>query len=505
MSTLIRSLPRGSQAAVRDIAEAYRIIPLHESQWPGVVVRISNHPEKFALNTCNSFGCATAGGLFGLFGDALADILRAKGIGPILKWVDDFIFFRIPHDTVLAYNETREANRKIVADNGGTLQSGGRLWFKGKLSASAGNEHFAEDLTFPIRQAEKPRNNPRAYPYGFDNIEEVTRPLGIPWESSKDIPFNHVVPFIGFSWDLDKQRVALPDSKKEKYLRAIAEWKSRAAHSLDDTRKLYGKLLYTCLITPRGRAYLTDLEKMIGSFRDRPFSLRHPPKHLLDDLTWWEQSLSSPSLSREIPGGRQITNVRGYSDASSSVGIGIVIEDKWRAWRLTPNWKTGGRDIGWAEAVGMELLVRAILTTGTFPGIQVFGDNTGVVEGWWTGRSRNAETNRVFRRIHEVLETNDSILATRYVESSKNPADGPSRGIFPSKTLLLPPIELPNELKPFLVDFDAPLRTSEKGTARRPHPPPKTPVSPDEHLRRQQANSAAEEQSTEPSQTSSFD
>ena len=73
--TLIRHLPRGSQAATRDISKAYRIIPLHESQWPGVVVQISNLQNEFALNTSNSFGGTTAGGLFGLFGDALADLL----------------------------------------------------------------------------------------------------------------------------------------------------------------------------------------------------------------------------------------------------------------------------------------------------------------------------------------------------------------------------------------------------------------------------------------------
>ena len=33
--TLVRNLPPGAQAATRDIAEAYRIIPLHEDQWPG--------------------------------------------------------------------------------------------------------------------------------------------------------------------------------------------------------------------------------------------------------------------------------------------------------------------------------------------------------------------------------------------------------------------------------------------------------------------------------------
>jgi hypothetical protein len=190
ISTLIWSLPPGAQAAVRDISEAYRIIPLHESQWAGVVMRISNHPERFALNTCNSFGCATAGGLFGLFGDALAEILRAEGIGPVLKWVDDFIFFRIPCDTIHEYNRIRRHNRSVIADNGGVQKSKGRLWFKGKVSADAGPEHFAEDLMFPLKLLHKQINGDTSYPYGFTEIDTMTAPLGIPWESSKDIPFD---------------------------------------------------------------------------------------------------------------------------------------------------------------------------------------------------------------------------------------------------------------------------------------------------------------------------
>ena len=121
ISTLIRKLPTGAQAAVRDISEAYWIIPLHESQWARTVVRIAKKPDLFALNMCNSFGCTTAGGLFGMFGDALADLLRAKGIGPVLKWVDDFIFFRIPGDCIPAYNQNRECDCKVVDRNGGLI------------------------------------------------------------------------------------------------------------------------------------------------------------------------------------------------------------------------------------------------------------------------------------------------------------------------------------------------------------------------------------------------
>lgn len=503
--TLIRGLPSGSQAAVRDIAEAYRIIPLHESQWPGVVVRISNNPERFALNTCNSFGCSTAGGLFGLFGDALADLLRAKGVGPILKWVDDFIFIRIPRETIPSYNKSRQRNRDIVTDNGGKVQTGGRLWYKGKLLEDVGNEHFAEDLSFPLRTLPGHHNHTSPYPYDIRSIDKITEPLGIPWESSKDIPFGFEVPFIGFLWDLENKKVSLSEAKKQKYLCAIVEWNTRKTHNLEDVRRLYGKLLYTSLILPRGRAYLTGLEKMMGFFHDRPFSSRHPPNSLVEDLTWWSSILSSPTLSRDIPGGRQIIDIHGFSDASSTIGIGVVIGGRWRAWRLLPNWKSGGRDIGWAEAVGMELLLRIALTLGSPPGILLHGDNTGVVEGWWSGRSRNVETNRVFRRIHEMLENSNSILVTRYVNTNRNPADGPSRGIYPHESLLLPPVRLPDEIHPFVVDFDAPTQLCERLSPQRPPPVPKATVPPLEHIRRQQATAAAQEQHSEPVQEDSFD
>ena len=491
--TLIRGLPPGSQAAVRDIAEAYRIIPLHPNQWAGVVVRVSNEPGLFALNTCNSFGCATAGGVFGMFGDALADILRDKGIGPILKWVDDFIFFRVPCTSIVEHNNQRGTDCEAIKENGGMLQSGGRLWYQGVARDDGGADHFAEDLSLPLRRIKDRVSGGVTYPYGIEEIDAVTRPLGIPWESSKDVPFQAVVPFVGFSWDLERKHVSLPEQKKGKYVLAIHEWRLRVTHVLDDARKLYGKLLYACYIVPRGRGYLTNLEKMMGTFRDRPFTPRHAPKRLDDDLTWWLQILSRPLLERSIPGGRTVSDVQGYSDASSSVGIGVVIGGRWRAWRLLPGWQAEGRDIGWAEAVGMELLVRLILHLNILPAFKVYGDNTGVVEGWWTGRSRNAETNEVFKRIHELLEHRRAILVTRYVNTKQNPADGPSRGIYPPARLLLPRVPLPGPIQAFVVDFDAPWDSREERFPGGLHPAPKPSLSVAEHHRRTLASSVTSE------------
>jgi hypothetical protein len=310
------------------------------------------------------------------------------------------------------------------------------------------------------------------YTYTFADIDTITDLLGIPWERSKDVPFCTTVPFIGLLWDLDKKTVSLIDKKKTKYRAAIREWNTTRTHNLKQVQKLYGKLLHTCLVVPRGRAYLMGLEAMLGIFHDSPLKPRTPPASTSAELSWWENLLSKPSLSRLIPGPCDLLDTGAFSDASSNVGIGIIIGQRWRAWRLIPGWKTDGRDIGWAEAVSFELLCYFVLQLAPRPGhFKVYGDNRGVVEGWWKGRSRNVQTNRVFQRIHERLEDTTSSLHTCYVTSRLNPADGPSRGIFPPFNLLLPTMVIPNELRNLIADFNAPVLPIEERLRRDNHLP----------------------------------
>lgn len=114
---VVQNLPAGSQAAVRDVAEAYRTIPLHPSQWPGAVVRLSD--ESLVVDTNLGFGYGPAAGGYGQLGDAASDIMRAHGIGPLSKWVDDTIFFRIPKIRLDRYNaHRRECARRIQVHGG---------------------------------------------------------------------------------------------------------------------------------------------------------------------------------------------------------------------------------------------------------------------------------------------------------------------------------------------------------------------------------------------------
>ena len=42
IAVLIHHLPPGSQAAICDVAEAYRTVTLEPTQWPGVIIQLNN-------------------------------------------------------------------------------------------------------------------------------------------------------------------------------------------------------------------------------------------------------------------------------------------------------------------------------------------------------------------------------------------------------------------------------------------------------------------------------
>lgn len=454
---LVSQLPPGSQAAVRDVAEAYRTIPLHHSQWPGTVVRLSNDPSLFAVDTSAAFGVASNAGVFGHVADAAADIFRSQGIGPISKWVDDHVFIRVRRDQLPAYNETRQSWRRRILAHGGAQHTGGRIWFEGNMLDDGRIEQFDDDMFFLLQDlsALSARNDDdMVFAYNMADIDRISTKLGIPWELSKDVPFGPIFPFTGFLWNLTDMTVALTEAKRIKYLTAIEEWLSRSTHTLEQVQKLHGKLLHTTSVVRKGRAYLSRLEKMLGVFAEAPFAAKHSPRGTDDDLRWWHRILSTSTLLRPIPGPIEVDELLAFSDASSGVGIGIVFGLHWHAWKLVDGWQSDGRDIGWAEAVGFELLVYAVLrhSDSAFQHIRVFGDNQGVVDGWRKGRSRNVQVNEVFKRIDTFLETRGVQVYPEYIRSADNPADGPSRGRFPSSPRL-PAIALPVALEGLVIEY----------------------------------------------------
>lgn len=420
--------------------------------------------DSFCIDMAVSFGLAPSAGVYGHVADAGADLFRYQGIGPLIKWVDDHAIFRIHLDWLQWYNQQRQSRHERLSLLG-LVHEGGRLWYEENHFTDGTLYEHIEDCRFPCLDlsTRSPRSPEDAlFTYNFEDIDRLSSSLGIPWEKYKDLPFASSSSYIGFQWNLDSLTVSLSTKKSSKYIICIEEWLLHPNHTLSDVQKLYGKLLHVCLVLPAGRSYLTA---MLGLCNPHLFTLYLPSKGISDDLSWWITKLSS-FLSRPIPVPLQLIDLHAFSDASSGIGIVISIQGRWRAWRLIPGWQIleGFRDIEWAEAIGFELLVRTIpRIKGSSGHFKVHGDNKGIVEGWRNFRRKNRPTNQVFRRIHSFLKQFNHSLSihSAYIPSKDNPADPPSRGLYPSIEYLLPEIQLPSDLDWFIVDATRPFSHNE--------------------------------------------
>ena len=143
---IIACLPPGSQASIRDVAEAYRTIPAKPAQWPGLVIRLQVD-NQFAINLCNNFSLTSVGGVYGMVADTGADVFRGQGMGPLSKWVDDHIFFRVPRGHLAAYNAQWGEWCCEISAHGGRRQDGSRVWYGGKDLPNDVTEEFDEDCS----------------------------------------------------------------------------------------------------------------------------------------------------------------------------------------------------------------------------------------------------------------------------------------------------------------------------------------------------------------------
>ncbi|KAJ1299743.1 hypothetical protein OPQ81_007329 [Rhizoctonia solani] len=395
MVDAIHDLPDGAMAVTCNVDAAFRQIPIHPDDRPHTVVAWEGN---FYVDGFLPFGAASASGIFGRLGDAMAHIYTALGFGTVLKWVNDFLFIQAPPTS----------------------------------------EHHDGPI-----------------PFSMDAIYEVTATLGWPWKLSKSVPFANCFVYLGFQWDIAQRRVSLPPAKREKYLARTREWLFRASVSLNESEKSVGSLMHCTLAIPDGCPRMAGLIAFQATF-PRSHGKRFLRKVISEtarcDVEWWIAKLSSDSCDSSIARPPPESRVHVSSDASTSFGLGVVIDNQWWSWRLLGGWKSNNRDIGWAEAVALELAIDGVIALGIRnASIVCHCDNQGVVYAAAIGRSRNVQQNVTFIRILDKAASAGLHITIRYIKSAENPADEPSRGVAPTSgvpsTVHIP---IPSIYAPFL-------------------------------------------------------
>jgi len=349
-------------------------------------------------------GLSAAGNIQGAPADALVSILKFHGIRHVLKWVDNFCIFQTP-----------------IIKNG---------------------------------------PSPLQYTFDISSILSITDPLGIPWHpiEMKGQNFATTVPYVGFIWDLANHSVSLSAKKRIKYIGKVTAFQALAKGKV--TRKecmsIHGTLQHITFVYKDGHSTLPPFSTFLAKFPN-DYARHHIPKSVSDSLLWWVAILSNPSCSCSLLP-RRIIDPNVWVDASTSWGIGVIIGERWSAWRLLDGWKADGRDIGWAEAIALEMAILWLIHKGYSDWkITIHGDNTGVIGAYEKGHSRNIPRNDSLRRISSCIIPNNIVIAPVYVKSAMNKADPISRGILGLPHLRFrDSIQLPVELIPFIAHAQIP-------------------------------------------------
>lgn len=331
--------------------------------------------EKYFIDCCAPFGAASSPGVFGHIADALVALYKAGGWTAVKKWVDDFLFFRYPHNT------------------GGSSLS---------------------------------------YSQSLNDIYSLTEPLGWPWKSSKTRPFANTFLYLGFLWNISERTVELPENKSSKFIEKLATWLPGHKASCKEAESLLGTLVHCSLAMPDSRSRLPSFSRFASSFQKLKshFIKLSIPSDTLEDTEWWRSILFQRKCCSKLQRPPPICNITLAVDASTSFGIDVLVDEFWESWELATGWSTDGRNIGWAKMMAVELGLRCLVHRG-FKNchFRLLSDNMGVIHCLDGGCSRSVQQNRVLQRIVSLLRMNDLWITPEYVESSHNLADRPSRGL----------------------------------------------------------------------------
>ena len=155
---------------------------------------------------------------------------------------------------------------------------------------------------------------------------------------------------------------------------------------------IHGTLQHITFVYRDSRAYLPPLSAFLSKFPNDHVR-HHIPNPVSECLRWWQAILGSPCAPHSLTP-RHSVDPDIWVDASTDWGVGVIIGDQWAAWKLLPGWNTGGRNIGWAESIAMELAFLILISRGFKDCIiTVHGDNTGVNGAYDKGRSQNVPCN----------------------------------------------------------------------------------------------------------------
>ena len=272
----IITLGPGTLLAKIDIKHAFRLLPVHPADRHILAMRWNNN---IYIDTCLPFGLRSAPKLFNILADLLLWIVEAKGVSPILHYLDDFLILAPPSsDTCL--------------------------------------------------------NN-------LNTVKEVCSQLGIPLALEKLEGPSQSLTFLGIVLDTKRIEARLPEDKLLRIRTQLAAWLGRKKATKCEILSLVGLLQHATKVVKPGRTFISRMYSKAAKLKELHY-YTNLTKDFRSDLHWWHIFVNSwngisffESIHPQTTADYHIT-----TDASGSWGCGGCFNEHWLQYAWPTGWSS---------------------------------------------------------------------------------------------------------------------------------------------------------------------
>ena len=256
-----------------DLKAAYWNVPVHPDDWMllGMMWKGQLYVDKVL-----QFGLRSAPKIFNTLADALAYMIRERGVDWLEHYLDDYVLVGLP-----------------------------------------GTDKCKRDLTVALETCDE---------VGFPVAGEKTG-----WPATR-------MTLLGIEVDSKEMILRLPEEKLQKLKLLVAGWRKRKSCLKRELQSLAGHLNHACKAVRPGRRFLRGLFGLLSQFRNRQHMVRLNAAFRAD-VEWWRAFLGLWNGVAIIGGAREEVVAEIWTDASGSWGCGALWDTQWCqvAWTEWPD------------------------------------------------------------------------------------------------------------------------------------------------------------------------
>ena len=218
---LIRHLGKGTELAKLDLQHAYHMVPVHPDDHHLLGIRWG---QDVYIDTALPFGLRSAPKIFSALSDALAWILKSRGVSHQLHYLDDFLLVGAPNSTECAQ----------------ALQS----------------------------------------------TLQACQELGVPVATHKTEGPSCQLTFLGIRIDTLKMEISLPPDKLTYVTAMVLEWRNKKVAAKKQLQSLIGTLSHAASVVTPGRTFLRRMIETMKIPKQQHHHVRLN-KEFQSDVQWW--------------------------------------------------------------------------------------------------------------------------------------------------------------------------------------------------------------------------